>query len=588
MRSRSRLIIMFSILGVFGLLGGLLPIITGAQTAAHLQDVVPQKPGFPLVLPTDVIGFGKISLADITGDGKLEIVVGTREGKVVAANYLGQILWIYDASAELNAAAVAQGLRPNQQPATVRTKPAVGDLTGDGVPEIVVTVGDILTAPSNGGIVVLNNAGIALPGWPIVSPDEGGAGVQFELPNGYADGLITSPAIGDVTGDGVPEIVYAGNYRVHVRTVAGVYRYPYVSPGDNPDATEFGWPQFVLDTIWASPAIADINNDGINDIVIGVDAHNESWYFRESETWRYTNEGGDMYVFNGDGSIQWIANQDEIFQSSPAVVDTDNDGNYEIIAGTGTFYSEAQNRPVGRYISAWNHTGGPYSGNNYRWRTPLPAQIFGSPAIGNLIGNGQLEVVVGGMDGFVYALDATTGQLLWRVQPQTLQGPLVAPLYSPVLADYDGDGLQDVFIAIGWEVAVLKGSTGEQFTATSFPSALPSYYGDHTIDGTPAIGDLDGDGRLELVAASGTLPPVFPNAPFNPQRGQIYVWELPVSNTTSAWPQFRLNAANSGTVPRTVLPPPPTPTPTPPIKAEYQFFLPSVYRSLMPIPYPAP
>ncbi len=521
--------------------------------AQDLQFVVPQQPGFPLILPPDagIIGFGSVSLADLDNNKTLEIVVATRNGKVVAANQSGQILWSYDASAAINALAVAQGLQPNAEPAEIRTKPAIADLNGDSVPEIVVTVGDILTKPHNGGIVALNNAGQPLPGWPIVSPDEGGGGANLGLPNGYADGIITSPAVGDVTGDGVPEIIYGANYRIHVRTIDGSYRFPYTNPGDYPNpAKTYGWPQFVLDTIWSSPAIADMNGDGVNDIVVGVDAHNEAWSFAPShpEAWRYTVEGGDLYVFNGDGSIQWIANQDEIFQSSPAVADIDGNGDLEIIAGTGTYYSQTFNRPVGRYISAWEHTGGPYSGQNYRWRTALPTQIFGSPAIGNLLGDEGYEIAVGGFDGKVYVLDAASGQVRWVVQPQTLQGPMPpnTPLYSPLLADYDGDGLQDVFIAIGWEVAILKGTNGQQFTATSFPSDLPTYYGDHTLDGTPAIGDIDNDGKLELVTASATQDPVFPTAPFNPQRGQINVWELPATNTPPAWPQFRLNAANTG------------------------------------------
>lgn len=544
---------LISIALLVGLGGTWLPITPAPARAQDLQFVVPQQPGFPVVLPADagIIGFGAVSLADLDNNGTLEIIVATRNGKVVAVNATGQIIWSYDASAAINALAVAQGLQPNAEPAEIRTKPAIADMNGDTLPEIVVTVGDILTEPHNGGIVVLNSAGQPLPGWPIVSPDEGGAGANFAQPNGYADGIITSPAVGDVTGDGVPEIIYGANYRIHVRTLDGSYRFPYTNPGDYPNAAQtYGWPQFVLDTIWSSPAIADMNGDGINDIVVGVDAHNENWSFAPShpEAWRRTVDGGDLYVFNGDGSIQWIANQDEIFQSSPAVADIDGNGDLEIIAGTGTYYSQTFNRPVGRYISAWEHTGGPYTGQNYRWRTPLPTQIFGSPALGNITGDAGLEAVVGGMDGKVYVFDANTGTLLWAVQPQTLQGPMPpnTPLYSPLLADYDGDGLQDVFIAIGWEVAVLKGTNGQQFTANSFPSDLPTYYGDHTLDGTPAIGDIDNDGKLELVTASATQDPVFPSAPFNPQRGQINMWELPATSSSPAWPQFRLNAANTG------------------------------------------
>ena len=52
-------------------------------------------------------------------------------------------------------------------------------------------------------------------------------------------------------------------------------------------------------------------------------------------------------------------------------------------------------------------------------------------------GDGRMEFVVGGYDGWLYALDAATGALVWSLD-------LGAPVGDPIAADTDGDGLSEI------------------------------------------------------------------------------------------------------------------------------------------------
>jgi outer membrane protein assembly factor BamB len=52
-------------------------------------------------------------------------------------------------------------------------------------------------------------------------------------------------------------------------------------------------------------------------------------------------------------------------------------------------------------------------------------------------GDGRVEFVVGGYDGWLYALDAATGALVWSLD-------LGAPVGDPIAADTDGDGLSEI------------------------------------------------------------------------------------------------------------------------------------------------
>ena len=496
---------------IMALLG--LILVTTPGTAAFVAD---QRARFPVVLGGQRIEFGSPTVADLDGDSDLEILAGGRDGVLYAVGQDGTLLWSFNVGAAINAAArQVPGLLPASNPVPIRSAPAVADITGDGVPEIVVAAGDAFGFPTfgrpiHGGVIAMSAAGKALAGWPRLSVDASSAGNG--PPDGYADGVVSSPAIGDITGDGRPEIIYGGfDQRVYARRADGS-----LLPG---------WPQFVLDTVWSSPALADLDADRVLDVIIGVDAHLYNGPPRSSQ------DGGDLYAFKGNGTILWRAHQDEIFESSPAVANLDADGRPEVVTGSGTFRSSKTGQPFGRYVSAWNHDG------SLLWRTPLPERVPGSPALGDLNCDGDLEVVVGALNGYVYALDGATGRILWDELARDIFNNLYLPnpqVGSPVLGDYNGDGLDDVFIAIGWDVAVMSGKTGALLTATSpHDAARRSFYGAYTIMGTPALGDLDGNGKLDLVSASGNLPA---NEPGN---AQVNSWELADSTALTGWPMFR-------------------------------------------------
>lgn len=194
------------------------------------------------------------------------------------------------------------------------------------------------------------------------------------------------------------------------------------------------------------------------------------------------------------------------YLSSPAITDLDGDGAAEVVLGCGRAkHNLLVIRPDGSFVPGWPQS--------------TPNEIAGSPAIGDLDGDGQPEIVVGSFGQFDGKERLYRGLVhAWHGDGRLVTGWPVRAGWgiesSPALADLDGDTKLEVIIgSTDRRVYALR---GDGSPLTGWPRETGGI-----VTSSPAVGDLDADGVLDVVVGSGD--------------GKVYVWSAD-GRPKAGWP----------------------------------------------------
>jgi hypothetical protein len=393
----------------------------------------------------------------------------------------------------------------------------VADLDRDGAPEIIVGaastwVGPTPGNPQNGGLVAFNGNGGVRFRWQ--GEDRFTVWGMGPNPDGSTEGAYSTPAVGDVDGDGFPDVVFGGwDLRVHALDRNG---------NELP-----GFPVWQDDTVWSSPALYDVDGDGRMEIFIGGDS---------TAGGSEDLDGGLLHAYDWQGGAVheiWRRQFTDTVGGSPAIGDIDGDGRLDLVTTVGDFFHTADSH---RVYALHLDDGTLVPG----WPVDTGTALRGDVALGDLTGDdgGRPEVVVGGADGRVRAYRGN-GTLHFDVAPAQAGeggGQIVS---RPIVADIDGDGRNDVVIGNGWATFILDGLDGSRL-------AEPVLKG-WSFESSPAVAAFPGLGWRLIVAGFRQGPNVGEADPS--ADGQLAAFAIAAPGTTPPWPQWRKNALHLGAEP---------------------------------------
>ena len=488
-----------------------------------------------------IIDKGSPTLADLSGDGIPEVIVGTTAyngtGSYNKKSLLVAMKWNGGSGANNMGIWFATDVG-----APINSTPAVADIDDDGLPEIVVGLGgDVSDKNQHGGVAAYEHNGTLK--WFFYTHDYYGD-------PGYTEGVFSSPTLCDVDSDGDMEIAFGSwDQRIYLLDHEG--HSLWSTPG-------WGSGYFNQDTVWSSAACADLNHDGYKEIIIGADMTHGTLIDGTS-----VQDGGMLYIFDHNGNVLVRRYIEEAIYAAPAVGDLDGDGDLEIVSGTSFAWWQATGGAVQPRVYVFD-TSQVFGSKNYYDPTKLPNEDgwpknttypgFSSPALADLDGNGDLEIVIGtgapygGDDVFpgegkVYAWHHNgTPVSGWPVAPKSRLGFDTYITSSPTIADVDGDGGLEILFAMANEVYV-HNVDGSPQPLTQLNTYLSVNGMLQTKEGglwsSPTVGDADGDGNVEIWIGGS-------NKQEDPGVGHLWRFEADKPVGEAPWPSFHRDVQNRG------------------------------------------
>lgn len=257
---------------------------------------------------------------------------------------------------------------------------------------------------------------------------------------GGKNNVMSSPAIADLDGDCLPEVIFAStSSNAGADVQPGVLRALRGS-----DGVQLWAATSIAVSLASHPAVADIDHDFHPEIVVS------------------NQFGNRLLCFGNDGTLRWESDPVEpIGLGGPSIADLNGDGLAEIVIGRQALSSEGH--------LLWTGTGG--RGQNYA-SSPLSA-------VADITGDGTVEIVAGN------TAYSSTGATLWTA---------ACPDGYPAIGPVDDDPMPEIALASGSTLRLLKANGS---IVWSVPIGAAG-----GLLSPPCLVDLTGDGRCEIVVSN--------------------------------------------------------------------------------------
>ncbi len=278
-------------------------------------------------------------------------------------------------------------------------------------------------------------------------------GFPFGSPANASFKNFRGAAIADIDEDGADEIVFGANKKL------------YAIKGNG----DVLWMKNVSGTIIYPPSIADMNGDGHFEIILNTGG---------------SPNAGRVYLLDKDGNDLegWPLNFEEHWMfNAPAIADLDGDNIMEVITcerGTSTY----------GMLHVVNIDGEPFNEN---WPLELPGNLAFTPSIADIDNNGTKDIVISISSGSLYAINLDASFLFGFPLVDASKG---FSYQSPIVYDFDGDEQMEI-------VGSRHGDSPDYYMVKSngsYPFGWPKTTPSGWRYSPPTVVDANDDGEYEI------------------------------------------------------------------------------------------
>lgn len=427
---------------------------------------------------------------------------------------------------------VAQGSWSQVFPATgTFSSPWIADLNGDGTGDVIMGIGRQEFQHCDSAVIALD-----------------GKTGELLWENPADDQIFGSAALKDINGDSVPDIFINGRsaelQAIDGKTGKVIWRF------NAPDKS-LKWKNKRWFNFYDPQFIPDQNSDGYDDILIsnGGDV--------KAEPYDPDRPPGQLVVIDSkNGNIladATVPDGKETYMSVTAHV-TEDGKDWYVIFGTG-----GETIGGSLFVTKLSDIMRGDLSNSIELESSAEKGFIGPPVWADITGDGFPDIIANAVDGRLLAYDGITHQNIWHVRmPDTEAYSSIAPGFftedstpdflvsyaqgkwpdldwtkqfmvngatgkieyvdsldfyqtsTPVVADFNQDGFDDALLVVNYQVVgeLYQKWFNNMLVYIDFRAKnvidLGVRHDGHNLSSTPWIGDMDSDGKLDIVFCHST------------------------------------------------------------------------------------